>query len=133
MTTRRSFLGSIIALAAAPAIVRASNLMPVRQISNLGFGVPITHPVAQAWLGTLTQTDFVWADDWLDTQALNVYEASLGNHPDRLITPTMLMREAKRILHQNPNFGIQAMRDWIDLREGNTQGTQPWLATPTRK
>lgn len=29
MTTRRSFLGSILALAAAPAIVRAESLMPV--------------------------------------------------------------------------------------------------------
>lgn len=32
MTTRRSFLGSILACAAAPAIVKAEILMPVRKI-----------------------------------------------------------------------------------------------------
>lgn len=35
MITRRGFLGSILALAAAPAIVRASSLMPVRRLDGL--------------------------------------------------------------------------------------------------
>ena len=44
MTTRRGFLGSILALAAAPAIVRASSLMPVRVfdaewVDTIGTGV----------------------------------------------------------------------------------------------
>lgn len=32
MTTRRSFLGAILAAAAAPAIIRSEILMPVRQL-----------------------------------------------------------------------------------------------------
>lgn len=37
---RRSFLGAMLAACAAPAIVKAEILMPVRQIIGMDFGVP---------------------------------------------------------------------------------------------
>jgi hypothetical protein len=51
MTTRRGFLGLILASAAAPAIVRASSLMPIV--------VPKPELVVPGWLYTHSHDDFM--------------------------------------------------------------------------
>jgi hypothetical protein len=74
---RRSFLGSILALAAAPAIVRADSLMLV---------IP-------------RETDILTADFEYGVYGVNVLVKK-----NTLLTPEMITREALRVLHQKLSF-----------------------------
>jgi hypothetical protein len=47
--SRRGFIGGLIGLIAAPALVRASNIMPVRSIPIEAFGAIPDGPVAYEW------------------------------------------------------------------------------------
>jgi hypothetical protein len=74
---RRSFLGSILALAAAPAIVRADSLMRVipRETSLLIEDLP---------------------------GIVGGFESGIAQNT--ILTPTMITREALRVLHQKLSF-----------------------------
>lgn len=59
---RRNFIGTVLALASAPAIVRASSLMPVRALATpvlIGhidnFGLYVTPFDAERWTERMTQ------------------------------------------------------------------------------
>lgn len=62
---RRNFIGTVLALAAAPAIVRASSLMPVRSIATpvlIGqidqFGLYMTPAAYDGWIQRMAEK--VW-------------------------------------------------------------------------
>jgi hypothetical protein len=61
MTTRRSFLGSILAAGMAPAIVKAEILMPVRKII-------VPPPIYRGEIGSLYGFSIISQDCVLDAQ-----------------------------------------------------------------
>lgn len=60
---RRGFIGGLLALVAAPAIVRAGNLMPVKQMISMAdiiqYDGPIFTPPLHVMYGTLKLGDVV--------------------------------------------------------------------------
>lgn len=85
MLTRRSFLQSCLALAAAPAIVRASSLMKVSgySVSSAGLYVP-------GEIITINVRDFGARGDGIhdDSEAfLNALEYARWNNVSKIVTP----------------------------------------------
>ena len=57
IVSRRSFVASAIGLLAAPAIVRAGSLMPVKAWTNFG-----SVPIMEYWAGGLRPVDFKFVE-----------------------------------------------------------------------
>ena len=49
MTTRRALVAGLLGFIAAPAIVRASSLMPIKSYKTVGIGYDLTYEPAGGW------------------------------------------------------------------------------------
>ena len=86
MTSRRGFLSSIIAAAAAPAVVKASSLMKL---------VP-----TESGILTYKAVDrYDLSNESLERMITNIHNSG-AIQPTRLIVPATMMAEALKILNQ---------------------------------
>lgn len=63
MITRRSLITSVTALLAAPAIVSAESIMPVRSFRPTTVGIPVGMEAFDAYIGSLDLDSPSMADD----------------------------------------------------------------------
>jgi len=63
MTNRRQLITGLISLIAAPAIVRASSLMPIKTMVPIWQVGDLDHDLSRVYIGSGQWID-MWADAW---------------------------------------------------------------------
>lgn len=156
MTTRRGFLGLILASAAAPAIVRAEVLMPVRPAGPVGLAPwvlsPSTNLLVEAEDVTVELGEYVARGEIgaIDGFQIRTYGEASGQMPPEMqklvdesmgVTVAALRRVARNLERQRAplvagdHYIIAARENMLDLLRRHAvtkpvpQPRLPWLTT----